>query len=386
MISWTDLLNSKSDLTKIPKASHLSYSSLKSPEVVVWNVTSHCNLSCRHCYFEATPQKGSSELNTEGARDFIRDLAMLKVPALLFSGGEPLLRRDIFELGRFARDSGIRPVLSTNGTLITDKTAKRIKEAGFSYVGVSLDGMEKINDEFRKKQGAFSLAMAGIRNCKKANLKVGLRFTLTKYNFKDLPDIFELVEKESIPRLCIYHLVYTGRGDNLRNKDLTYKEKRQILELIWQKTLNFHKKGLDIEILTVDNHSDGVWIYQRLRKKNPIQAKLVLELLKIQGGNNSGIRIGAVDNYGNVYADQFLRTRPLGNIRNRRFSDIWQDDNNSFLQALRDRKPLLRGKCQRCNYFVLCNGNFRARAEAVSGDIWQEDPGCYLTEEEIKEL
>ncbi len=386
MISWTDLLNSKSDLTKIPKKSHLRYSSLKSPQVVAWNVTSHCNLSCRHCYFEATPRKELNELSTEEAKDFIRDLAILKVPALLFSGGEPLLRRDIFKLGRFARDSGIRPVLSTNGTLITDKTAKRIKEAGFSYVGVSLDGMERINDEFRKKQGAFSLAMCGIRNCKKANLKVGLRFTLTKYNFKDLSDIFELIEKESIPRLCIYHLVYTGRAGNLRNKDLTHKEKRQILELIWQKTLNSHKKGLNIEILTVDNHSDGVWIYLRLRKRNPSQAKRALELLKIQGGNNSGIRIGAVDNYGNVYADQFLRTHPLGNIRNRRFSDIWQDDNNSFLQALRDRKPLLKGKCRRCNYFVLCNGNFRARAEVVSGDIWQEDPGCYLTEEEIKEL
>lgn len=390
MISWTDLLtstlNSKSGLTKTLKANRSRYSSLKSPKVVVWNITSRCNLACQHCYFEATPRKETGELNTEEAKSFIKGLAKFSGVVLLFSGGEPLLRKDIFQLGSFARDNGISPALSTNGTLISDEVSKKIKEAGFSYVGISLDGMEKNNDEFRKKQGAFSKSLAGIKNCKKQGLKTGLRFTLTKYNFKDLTDIFELAERESIPRLCIYHLVYTGRGDSLRSKDLTYGEKRQALELIWQKTLNFHKKGLNIEILTVDNHTDGVWIYLKLVRKNPNQARIALELLKIQGGNNSGMRIGAVDNLGNVHADQFLRTHPLGNIRNRGFADIWRDKNNSFLKALRNRKPFLKGRCQRCNYFALCNGNFRARAEAVSGDLWQEDPACYLTEEEITNL
>lgn len=350
---------------------------------MVWNITSRCNLNCQHCYFLAQQTKNRQELSYKEAERFIADLSLLKVPVLLFSGGEPLLREDIFELAKFARGKRIRTALSTNGTLITQETAKRIKETGFSYVGISLDGEEKTNDWFRNKSGAFTLALAGIRNCKSIGLKVGLRFTLTKYNFKDLSNMFGLAERENVERFCIYHLVYTGRGSNLKENDLSHEETKQVLEFIWQKTLDFKQRNLKTEVLTVDNHADGVWIYLRLKRVNPQHACRVLELLKGQGGNNSGIKVICVDDCGRVFPDQFWRTYLLGDLRQRKFSDIWQDKDNGLMEALRNRKPLLKGRCQKCNYLKLCNGNFRARAEAVSGDSWAQDPACYLAEEEI---
>jgi radical SAM protein with 4Fe4S-binding SPASM domain len=313
----------------------------------------------------------------------IEDLAELGVPVLLFSGGEPLLRKDLFRLARHAVGLGIQAVLSSNGTHITQEVAQEIKRAGFSYVGVSLDGKEDTHDWFRQRKGAFLQGIAAIRNCRDAGLKVGLRFTLTKYNFPDLPDIFKLTEEEAIPRICLYHLVYAGRGADLKKDDLNFKQTRQVLEFIWEKTFEFYRRGINAEILTVDNHADGVWIYLRLKKYDPRRARLALELLEAQGGNGSGIKMGAIDDCGNIYADQFWRTRILGNIRQRKFSRLWQDGANSLLADLRNRHPLLKGRCQRCSYISICNGNFRARAESAFGDPWAEDPACYLTEQEI---
>lgn len=379
MISWTDLLaknNSDDNLIR--------YSKGNASPVIVWNVTSVCNLNCQHCYFNAGQISNTQELTNKEAKDFIKDLAKLKVPVLLFSGGEPLLRKDIFDLAKFANERGVKSALSTNGTLITKNIVKLIKQAGISYVGISLDGLKKTNDWFRKNNGAFEQTLNGIRNCRDIGLKVGLRFTLTKLNFLELSEVFDLIEKEKIHRLCIYHLVYSGRAKTLKNQDLSHEEKREVLEVIWKKTLSFIEKGLNIEVLTVDNHADGIWIFLKLKKTNPLQANLVLKLLKSQGGNGSGRKIACVDNCGRVFPDQFWQNRCLGNVRQNTFSQIWQDGNNDFLRILRNRASFLTGRCQRCYYLSLCNGNFRARAEAVFGSPWADDPACYLTEEEIR--
>lgn len=382
MISWTKLLTGQT-----PGNDDLRYAKNNgdAPKVVVWNATKLCNLSCRHCYFEATNRTKSGQLTTQEAKDFISDLAQIRVPVLLFSGGEPLLRKDIFELAQFAKGKKIMPVLSTNGTLITQKLAQKIKEAGFSYVGVSIDGKEETHDKFRQNKGAFQKALTGLKNCQNVGLKVGLRFTLTQYNFQDLADIFGLVEEESIPRLCIYHLVYSGRGSSLIKRDLTDKGRIKALELIWQKTRDFYQRDIKTEVLTVDNHSDGVWIYLRLKRYNPKYAKRALELLKIQGGNSSGVNLACVDDCGNIYADQFLRTHILGNIRQERFSGVWQDSLHPILSLLRKRHLFLKGRCARCKFLPLCNGNFRSRAYAIYGDLWQPDPACYLTDGEISQ-
>ena len=380
MISWTDLLNSApcgcDNLRYSDRLDHL-------PRIVVWNITSACNLHCRHCYYASSDKSHPDELNEKEAFLLIEDLARVKAPIFLLSGGEPLLRKDVFAIARFAKDKGMKVALSTNGTLITEEIAGRIKEAGFYYVGISLDGMQNTNNAFRQNEAAFKKSIEGIRNCQKLGLKAGLRFTLTKYNFKDLADIFDLVESESVQRLCIYHLVYTGRGSDISEMDLDREEKRGVLELIWLRTREFIQKRLNIEVLTVNNHADGAWLYLKLNRINPGHGRIVLQMLKFQGGNSSGVKIGAVDDRGNVYPDQFFKSHPLGNIRQKAFSDIWLDEDNTFLQALRNRRPLLKGRCQRCKFVTICNGNFRARAEAAFGDIWAEDPACYLSESEI---
>ena len=352
--------------------------------VVVWNTTRTCNLKCIHCYSNSDAKKYEGELTTKEALRFIDDLAEFKVPVILFSGGEPLLRRDLVKLTSYAKKKGIRPTISSNGTLISLETAMYLKNLGIGYIGVSLDGMTENNDRFRGRKGAFVAALDGIRSCIAVGQRVGLRFTINKHNYKDLNAIFDLIEEENIPRVCFYHLVYAGRGSRMVEEDITREESRAAMDLIIERTLDFHRRGIEKEILTVDNHADGVYTYLKLKETDPERAAKVLELLKMNGGNRTGVAIGAVDWHGNVHPDQFTQNHTFGNVRERKFGDIWTDTTNPVLAGLKNRSHLLKGRCAACRWLDLCNGNFRARAEAVSGDFWESDPACYLTDEEIR--
>jgi len=351
--------------------------------VVVWNSTRTCNLKCIHCYSSSESKKYEGELSTEEALRFIDSLAEFKTPVLLFSGGEPLLREDLLTLASYARSKGIRPTISTNGTLLTPELTASLKSIGVGYIGISLDGIGANNDRFRGRSGAFENALAGIRNCIAIDQRVGLRFTINRHNYGELNAIFDLIEKENIPRVCFYHLVYAGRGSKMVEEDITRGEARTALDLIVERTLDFHRRGLNKEILTVDNHADGVYIYLKVKKENPALADNILKLLSLNGGNRTGIAIGAVDWYGNVHPDQFTQNHTFGNVRERKFGDIWTDISQPVLAGLKNRKPLLKGRCAACRWLEVCNGNFRARAEAVTGDFWESDPACYLTDEEI---
>ncbi len=352
--------------------------------VVAWNITRTCNLNCIHCYMNSENKKYEGELTHNEAIKFIHDLADFKVPVLLFSGGEPLIREDFFELAQETVKLNIRPTISTNGTLITQQVAKKLKEIGIGYVGISLDGLQEVNDLFRKKEGAYEAALKGIESCVSVGQRVGLRFTINRHNYQELDRIFDLVEEANIDRVCFYHLVYSGRGSYMQSEDLTHEETRKALDLIIERTIDFHRRGLKKEILTVDNHADGVYLYLRLKEINPKRADEVLRLMKTNGGNRSGIAFANVDSLGNVHPDQFNQNHILGNIRKKSFSDIWKDTSHPILAGLKNRKPLLKGRCQSCNWLQVCNGNFRARAEAVTGDFWEADPACYLTDEEIQ--
>ncbi len=351
--------------------------------VIVWNVTQACNLKCVHCYAAAGTEKGSDELTTEEGKKLIDDLAEFQVPVLLFSGGEPLARPDLLELASYAVGKGIRCVISSNGTLIDRKMAENIKNAGIGYVGISLDGIGERNDKFRGRRGAYEKALEGIRNCRLVGQRVGLRFTVSKYNYDQVNDIFDLVDKEGIPRVCFYHLVYSGRGKDIMKDDINHEETRAVLDLIINRTEGFFSNGNNKEILTVDNHADGVYIYLKLREKDPARAERALRLLKQNGGNRSGIAIGQVDWRGEVHPDQFTQNHSLGNVRETPFREIWTGVSNPIMAGLKDRKPLLKGRCSICKWLDVCNGNFRPRAEAVHKDFWASDPACYLTEEEI---
>lgn len=348
--------------------------------VVSWNITRTCNLKCVHCYSDSDAKNYEGELTTAEAKKFIDDCAAFRVPVLLLSGGEPLIRPDVFELVEHANKYGIRSTFSTNGTLIDKEMARKIKALGVGYVGISLDGLGEANDSFRGKTGAFEKALQGIRNCLEIGQRVGLRFTINRYNFHDLENIFALIKEEKIPRVCFYHLVYSGRGSTMMEHDTTHEESRQAMDLIISKAVEF---GDACEILTVDNHADAIYTYLRYLEKDPVRAEKIWELLRRNGGNRSGIAFANVDPLGNVHPDQFTQCHTFGNVRDRAFGDIWTDVSNPILAGLKDRKNLLKGRCGRCKWLSVCNGNFRARAEAVTDDFWESDPACYLTDEEI---
>lgn len=363
--------------------SHLLQFSADKKPVVVWNATRRCNLRCIHCYAHAKDQPSPDELSTEEGKLLLDDLARFGAPVVLFSGGEPLMRPDLVELAEYAVGKGMRAVISTNGTLITPAVAQSLRDVGLSYVGISLDGLEAVNDRFRGVKGAFRMAMDGIEACRRAGIKVGLRFTMNRFNAGEIPSILDLLEAHEIPRVCFYHLVYAGRGSKLIEEDLSHEETRKAVDLIIDRTRDLHLRGKPKEVLTVDNHADGPYIYLRLLREASPRASEVLELLKMNEGNSSGRGIGCVSWDGSVHADQFWRHHSFGNVRVRPFSKIWSDTSNGLMMRLKDKKSFVKGRCAQCRWLDVCGGNFRVRAEAATGDLWAPDPACYLTDEEI---
>ncbi len=391
MLSVTHLLNGTAtpgdalrygrDTSKMP-AHLLHYSKDKKP-IVVWNVTQRCNLHCMHCYSNSQDKEYPGELTTEEGLRFIDDLADFGVPTLLLSGGEPLMRPDIYQLAEHASKKGMRVVLSTNGTLITKDVAKRLMDAGLAYVGISIDGTREVHDKIRGVKGAFDKSIQALKNCREEGIRVGLRFTVHAQNLHELPAVFKLMEDEGINRMCVYHLAYAGRGEKMQRFDLTPAETRRVVKMIFDQSEEWHRKGLDIDLLTADNHADNVFMYWRIRSKDPERAEEVLQMLRWNGGNQSGIAIASVDPKGNVHADQFSWHYSFGNVKERPFGEIWTDTSDPRMAILKDRAAHLKGRCAVCKWRDICNGSLRARAESYFGDWLAPDPGCYLTDAEI---
>ena len=361
--------------------SHLLQFSADKKPVVVWNVTKQCNLKCVHCYAKATAGPAPDELTGAEGLALLRDLKNFGVPVVLFSGGEPLMRPDLpnWSNGPWPRHAG--------GDLHQRhphylEVARHLKDLGLSYVGISLDGTAPTHDRFRGQPGAFAAAMAGVRHCQEAGLKVGLRFTVSRLNYQEVPAIFDLVEATDIPRICFYHLVYAGRGTMLVEEALSHRADPGI----GGPDLRPHppplRAGRTVEVLTVDNHADGPYIYLKLLRKTRRAAE-VLALLKMNEGNSSGRGIGCVSWDGQVHADQFWRHDSFGNVRERPFSQIWTDMTDPLMARLKDKKHYVTGRCADCPWLDVCAGNFRVRAEALTGDLWAPDPACYLTDAEI---
>ncbi len=381
-VEASDALRYNRQSGKLP--SHLLQFSADKKPVVVWNMTKRCNLKCVHCYAKAVDPDGVDDISTAQAKVMIDDLAAYGAPVMLFSGGEPLVRQDLVELASYATSKGMRAVISTNGTLITKEKARELKSVGLSYVGISLDGGEEIHDKFRAVPGSFKKAIQGVENCMAEGLKVGLRFTINKRNQGEVPTLFQVVRDLDVPRICFYHLVYSGRGSELIKEDLDHAETRAVVDLIMDETRALFDAGRPKEVLTVDNHADGPHVYYRLLKEDPKRAADVMELLQMNEGNSTGRGIGCISWDGKVHADQFWRQHVFGNVLERPFSEIWDDPNIELLHKLKDKKPYVKGRCATCKFLNICGGNFRARAEAYYGDVWAQDPACYLTDEEIK--
>lgn len=351
--------------------------------VVIWNLIRRCNLTCKHCYATSADKDFPGELNTRQVYDVMDNLKAFGVPVLILSGGEPLMRPDIFEISHRAKDMGFYVGLSSNGTLIDENNIDDIVKVGYNYVGISIDGMRETHDSFRRKQGSFDEALRGIRLCHDAGIKVGLRFTLTQDNKQDLPGLLQLMDDEHVDKFYLSHLNYAGRGNKNRRDDLHHKMTREAMDLLFDTCWQDVQSGRRREFVTGNNDADGVYLLLWVRKNMPEHAQRLEQMLLRWGGNSSGVNISNIDNIGNVHPDTMWWDYTIGSIKQRPFSEIWMDTSDPLMAGLKlDQRPV-EGRCAECNYLNICGGNSRTRAWQLTGNFWAEDPGCYLDNDEI---
>ncbi|RRS34028.1 MAG: heme biosynthesis protein [Gammaproteobacteria bacterium (ex Lamellibrachia satsuma)] len=351
--------------------------------VVIWNLVRRCNLMCKHCYSISADTDFPNELNTAQVFDVMDDLKQFKVPVLILSGGEPLLRPDIFEIAHHAKAMGFYTALSTNGTLIDEQNIDKIAEVGFDYLGISIDGIRETHDQFRRKEGAYDVSMHGLRLCRDAGIKVGLRFTMTQDNAEELPQLLDLMVEERINKFYFSHLNYAGRGNKNREDDVFLNTTRWAMDLLFDRALEDAAKGRGTEFVTGNNDADGVYLLHWVERLFPEQADHIRAKLIQWGGNSSGVNIANIDNQGRVHPDTMWWNHDLGNVKERPFSKIWMDTSDPIMAGLKASPRTVGGRCGACRYFDICGGNTRVRAMQLTGDAWSEDPACYLTDEEI---
>lgn len=351
--------------------------------VVIWNLVRRCNLACKHCYSISADTDFPGELTTEEVFAVMDDLKHFKVPVLILSGGEPLLRPDIFKIAERAKALHFYVALSSNGTLIDADNIAQIAEADFDYVGVSLDGIAETHDRFRRQAGAFAASLNGIRLCKKYDIKVGIRYTMTEDNAHDLPALLELLEQEQIDKFYFSHLNYAGRGNRNRKDDAQHQTTRRAMDLLFDTCWKLVQDGRPKEFVTGNNDADGVYLLFWVQRHFPELVEHIRAKLAQWGGNASGVNVANIDNLGNVHPDTMWWHHNLGNVRSRPFSEIWQDTSDALMAGLKAKPRTIKGRCGLCAYFDICGGNTRVRAQQLTGDAWEEDPACYLDDVEI---
>lgn len=351
--------------------------------VVIWNVVRRCNLNCKHCYSLSADVDFPGELSTAEIGAVMVDLRAFGVPVLILSGGEPLLRPDIFDISRHAKSLGFYVGLSSNGTLIDEAMSERIANVGYDYVGISLDGIGEVHDRFRRQAGAFDAALRGMHLCRSHGIKVGLRFTMTEHNYESFPAMLDLMERESIDKFYLSHLVYAGRGNRYRGDDAYHRTTREAMDLLFERCWQDARNGGTREFVTGNNDADGVYFLKWAERRFPERVAHLRTHLTAWGGNASGVNVANIDNLGNVHPDTFWWHYDLGNVRQRPFSQIWSDRSDPIMAGLKAEPRRIKGRCDACQFFDICGGNTRVRALQLTGDPWEEDPACYLTDAEI---
>lgn len=351
--------------------------------VVIWNLIRRCNLACKHCYSISADYDFSGELTTDEVYRVMDDLHAYGTRVLILSGGEPLMRPDIFDVSRRAKDMGFYVGLSTNGTLIDASNIGDIAAVGYDYVGISLDGIGETHDRFRRMKGAFDLSMDAVRRCNDHGLKVGLRFTLTQDNARELPNLLDLMEQHDVDKFYLSHLNYAGRGDRNRASDAHLNMTREAMNTLFDTALQSAREGRGREFVTGNNDADGVYLLLWVREHFPEHAEHIEQRLRNWGGNASGVNVANIDNLGNVHPDTMWWNYNLGNVRERAFGDIWDDTSDPIMAGLKQSPRPVKGRCSQCRFLNICNGNTRVRARQLTGDAWAEDPACYLLDEEI---
>jgi heme d1 biosynthesis radical SAM protein NirJ len=351
--------------------------------VVIWNLIRRCNLTCKHCYSISGDVDFPGELTTEDVFHVMNDLKMFRVPVLILSGGEPLMRPDIFEISERAKTMKFYVGLSSNGTLIDAGLADRIRDIGYDYVGISLDGIGATHDRFRGRIGAYEEALAGLRLLRDRGIKVGVRFTMTEDNAAELPCLLDLVEREGFPKFYLSHLVYAGRGNKNRGTDAAWQTTRQAMDMVIERAWRWAQAGSEMEIVTGNNDADAIYLLQWAERNVPHAVASLRAKLIRWGGNSSGVNVANIDNLGNVHPDTMWWHYNLGNVKKRPFSEIWSDLSDPVMAGLKRRPRQIGGRCGACAHFAICGGNTRVRALRMTGNPWAEDPGCYLSDAEI---
>ncbi len=351
--------------------------------IIIWNFTNRCNLACHHCYSYADPNS-EDYLSTDTILNTVVELKKAGVKFVIFSGGEPLIRRDIFDIADFMREQGIMTYLSTNGLYISEKNVKRIIDT-FNYIGISIDGIEEVHDRFRGLDGAYRKSLDAIELIQKNGGNAGIRFTITNETKESFHSIFELAEEIGVDKIYISHLVYSGRGlDNLKI-DISREERREFVEFIIDKAFEYIDSGKDIDVVTGNMEMDAILFLEKFSRRYPDLKDEMASRLERWGGNSAGRRLGNIDWMGRVKPDPFFPF-VIGDITERPFSEIWCDEKNEMLRRLREHPRRIEGKCADCGVIDICNGGSRSRAYAISGDLWAEDPSCYLSDNERRGL
>ena len=351
--------------------------------VVIWNLIRRCNLTCKHCYTTSTDIDFPGELTTSEIYTVMEDLKAFKVPVLILSGGEPLLHPDIFAISRRAKDMGFYVALSSNGTKISTENIAEIAALDYQYIGVSLDGIKDTHDAFRRQKGSFDAALRGVYLCLDKGIKVGIRFTLTQDNYRDFPALLQLMDDNGIDKFYLSHLNYGGRGNKNRKDDAHFLMTREAMDLLFSTCYEWLCAGKEREFVTGNNDADAVYFLHWVAKRFPDQLGHIKAKLEQWGGNASGVNVANIDNLGNVHPDTFWWHYNLGNVKDRPFSEIWPDTSDPLMAGLKQNPRPLEGRCASCHFQTICNGNTRVRAAQTTGNHWAEDPGCYLTEQEI---
>ena len=351
--------------------------------VVIWNLIRRCNLTCKHCYALSADHDYAGELSLQEVFTVMDDLKAFGVPALILSGGEPLLRADIFEISARAREMGFYTGLSTNGTLIDAPMARRIADAGFDYVGISLDGLKATHDKFRRLEGAFDRSLAAIGHLDEVGVKVGLRYTMTAMNGHDLPALLDLMQEVGAHKFYFSHLNYAGRGNIHRDKDARHQATRAAMDMLFDRAWAAAQAGSMDDYVSGNNDADGPYLLQWVRQHLPRWEERLRQRLVAWGGNASGQQIANIDNLGHVHPDTMWWHHDLGCVRDRPFSEIWNDVSDPLMAGLKQHPRPVQGRCGGCRHLAICNGNTRVRAQQLTGNLWFEDPGCYLTDEEV---
>ncbi len=355
--------------------------------VVIWNLIRRCNLRCQHCYSTSLDIDFKDELTTQQIKNTIDDLKVAQVPVLIFSGGEPLLRPDIYEISEYAKNKGFYVALSTNGTLINEDNIAQIKAANYQYVGISIDGLETFHDQFRRQKGSFKASMKAIKLCKQAGIKVGMRLCLTKDNFADLPAMLDLMDEYQVDKFYLSHLNYSGRGKRSAENDAFFNMTKQAMTLLFERAWQHINEGRESDFVTGNNDADGAfllqWAQQKFADKFPKRVAKLKQSLINWGGNASGVNVANIDNTGTIHPDTYWWDHAIGNVKTDKFSDIWQNTQDPLMLGFRQKPRPVKGRCRQCHYLAICGGNTRTRAFAQTGDVWSEDPGCYLSDQEI---